>query len=98
MEFMDQSAKLIRREQIRQAKLIHGGLWKLFVALAGVKLARLWIPTKRLRLSLFRTVFGKKYPPGIDEDEAEKPLWMYSSLNALFTRGIKPEFRPIAPG
>jgi phosphatidylserine decarboxylase len=95
---MDQSAKLIRREQIRQAKLIHGGLWKLFVALAGVKLARLWIPTKRLRLSVYRKVFGKKYPPGIDEDEAEKPLWMYSSLNALFTRGIKPEFRPIAPG
>jgi phosphatidylserine decarboxylase len=88
--------KTIKREQFRQAKRIHGGLWKLFIALAGVKLARLWIPTKRLRLRLYRGVFNKKYPPGLDETEAEKPLWMYPSLNALFTRGIKPEFRPIA--
>jgi phosphatidylserine decarboxylase len=95
---MNHPAKPIRREQFRQAKLIHGGLWKLLVAVVGVKLARLWIPTKRLRLSVYRTMFGKKYPPGIDENEAEQPLWMYSSLNALFTRGIKPEFRPIAPG
>src|SRR5262249_22316954 len=33
--------------------------------------------------------------PGLNENEAEKPLWAYPSLNALFTRGIKPEFRPI---
>ena len=66
------------------------------MALAGVKLARLKIPTKRLRLSIYRKVFGKKYPPGINEEEAEKSLWMYPSLNALFTRAIKPEFRPIA--
>lgn len=90
--------KAIKREQFRQAKFIHGGLWKFLVAVAGVKLARLWIPTKRLRLSLYRTTFGKKYPPGINEEEAEKPLWMYSSLNALFTRGVKPEHRPIAAG
>ena len=93
---MNQPAREIKREQFRQARLIHGGLWKFLVAVAGVKLARLWIPTKRLRLSLYRSVFGKKYPPGIDENEAEKPLWMYSSLNALFTRAIKPEYRPIA--
>src|SRR5262249_32782795 len=93
---MSQPAKVIKREQFRQAKQVHGSLWKFLVALAGVKLARLWIPTKRLRLSLYRKVFGKKYPPGINEDEAELPLWMYPSLNALFTRGIKPEFRPIA--
>jgi phosphatidylserine decarboxylase len=94
--FMSQSIKEIRREQFRQARHVHGGLRNLLVALVGVKLARLWIPSKRLRLSLYRKVFGKKYPPGINEDEAEKPLWMYSSLNALFTRAIKPEFRPIA--
>jgi phosphatidylserine decarboxylase len=93
---MNLPAKAIKREQFRQARQIHGGLWKFLVALMGVKLARLWIPTRRLRLSLYRSVFGKKYPPGIDENEAEKPLWMYSSLNALFTRAIKPEFRPIA--
>ena len=94
---MDPSAKTIKREQFRQAKQIHGSLWKLLVALMGVKLARLPIPGKRLRTALYRSVFAKKYPPGINEDEAEQPLSAYPSLNALFTRGIKPEFRPIPP-
>lgn len=89
------TVKAVKREQYRQAKQIHGGLWKLLVALAGVKLARLPIPSKRLRTTIYRQIFGKKYPPGINEDEAERPLWAYPSLNALFTRGIKPEFRPI---
>lgn len=88
-------AKTIKREQFRQAKFIHGGLWKFLVAVLGVKLARLPIPTKKLRTSLYRAIFSKKYPPGINEDEAEQPLWAYPSLNALFTRGVKPEFRPI---
>jgi len=90
--------KMIKREQFRQAKYIHGGLWKFLIAVLGVKLARLRIPTTRLRTSLYRSVFGKKYPPGIDENEAEQPLSAYPSLNALFTRGIKPEFRPITTG
>jgi len=94
---MNPPAKMIKREQFRQAKLIHGGLWKFLVAVVGVKLARLRIPTERLRSSLYRTIFNKKYPPGINEDEAEQPLSAYPSLNALFTRGIKPEYRPIAP-
>ena len=80
---MDQPAKAIRREQFRQARFIHGSLWKFFVAIAGVKLARLWIPTRRLRLSLYRTVFGKKYPPGIKEDGAENPLWTYFVVERL---------------
>src|SRR6516225_9074510 len=88
----------VKREQFRQAKSIHGGLWKLFLAAVGVKLARLRIPTKRLRLALYRSLFSKKYPPGLDEDEAERPLWDYPSLNAVFTRGIKPEYRPIPAG
>ncbi len=88
----------IRLEQFRQAKRIHGGLWKLYLAVLGVKLSRLRIPTKRLRLALYRSVFGKKYPPGLDENEAERPLSDYPSLNALFTRGIKPEYRPIPAG
>jgi phosphatidylserine decarboxylase len=88
----------IKREQFRQARRIHGGLLKLFVALVGVKLARLKIPSKRLRLRVYRGVYGKKYPPGLDESEAERPLWTYPSLNALFTRGIKSEFRPIPAG
>ncbi len=92
---MNPPAKTIKREQFRQAKFIHGGLLKFLVAVMGVKLARLRIPTRKLRTSLYRTIFNKKYPPGINEDEAEQPLWAYPSLNALFTRGVKPAFRPI---
>jgi phosphatidylserine decarboxylase len=88
----------IKLEQFRQARRIHGGMLKLLVAFLGVRLARLKIPTERLRLALFRNVFGKKYPPGMDEHEAERPLAAYPSLNAVFTRGIKPEFRPIPAG
>ena len=92
------STRAIRREQRRQAKQIHGGLWNLLVAISAVKLARLPIPSKRMRVALYRKVFGKKYPPGINEDEAEKPLAAYRSLNALFTRGIRPQYRPIPAG
>jgi phosphatidylserine decarboxylase len=87
----------IKLEQFRQARRIHGGLLKLLVALLGIKLARLKIP-KRLRLRVYRDVYARKYPPGLDENEAERPLWTYPSLNALFTRGIKPECRPIPAG
>ena len=95
---MSLPAKTIKCEQFRQAKQVHGGLVKFLVALLGVKLARLRIPTKKLRTSVYRTIFNKKYPPGINEAEAEQLLSAYPSLNALFTRGIKPEFRPIAAG
>jgi phosphatidylserine decarboxylase len=88
----------IKLEQFRQARRIHGGLVKLAVALLGIKASRLTIPSKRLRLRVYRDVFGKKYPPGLDENEAERPLWTYPSLNALFTRGIKAQYRPIAAG
>jgi phosphatidylserine decarboxylase len=88
----------VRLEQFRQARRIHGGLLKLLVAILGIHLARLPIPSKRLRLWVYRVVFGKKYPPGLDENEADRPLWAYPSLNALFTRGIKPDQRPIPAG
>jgi phosphatidylserine decarboxylase len=94
---MPQPPLAIRREQLRQARRIHGGLFGFCVALLGVKLARLPVP-KRLRLRLYRDVYRKKYPPGLDEREAERPLWAYRSLNAVFTRGIKPEYRPIPAG
>ncbi len=86
----------IRLEQFRQARRIHGGLFNFAVALAGIKLARMPIPSKRLRLWLYRGLYAKKYPPGLDENEADRPLADYRSLNALFTRGIRPEYRPIA--
>jgi phosphatidylserine decarboxylase len=89
---------VILREQTRMARRIHGGLVSFWMALLGIKLSRLPIPGKRLRLALYRSVFGKKYPPGLNEAEAELPLEEYPSLNAVFTRGIKPECRPIPPG
>lgn len=95
---MTTSAISIRLEQLRQARRIHGGVWKLLVALVGIKLARLTIPSTRLRLAVYRGMFKKKYSPGLDENEAERPLGTYRSLNAVFTRGLKPECRPIAPG
>src|SRR5438046_2060539 len=88
----------IKWEEFRQARRIHGSLWKFCVALLGIKLSRLTIPSKRLRLRVYREVFGKKYPPGLDENEADRPLEAYPSLNALFTRGIRPECRPIQAG
>jgi phosphatidylserine decarboxylase len=84
----------IKLEQFRQARHIHGGILKFAAAVLGVKLARLPIP-RGLRLRLFRDLYRKKYPPGLNENEAELPLTAYSSLNAVFTRGIKPEYRPI---
>jgi phosphatidylserine decarboxylase len=95
---MNQSPWTVKLEQFRQARRIHGGLLQLSVAALGIRLSRLPIPTRRLRMSLYRTVFNKKYPPGLDETEAEKPLWDYPSLNAVFTRGLKPTCRPIPTG
>jgi phosphatidylserine decarboxylase len=95
---MQRQNPVIRREQTRMARRIHGGLLNFWVAVLGIKLSRLPIPGKRLRLALYRNVFAKKYPPGLNEDEAELPLWQYRSLNAVFTRGIKSACRPIPTG
>jgi phosphatidylserine decarboxylase len=81
-------------EQFRQALRIHGGVFSLCAAALAVRLSRVPIPTKRLRLRVFRAIYGKKYSP-LDETESECPLWAYSSFNALFTRGLRPESRPI---
>jgi phosphatidylserine decarboxylase len=88
----------IKREQVRQALRIHGGLVPFCFAVLAVKLSRLPIPSRRLRLRLFRDVYARRYPPGLNEREAEHPLDAYRSLNAVFTRGVKPEYRPIPVG
>jgi phosphatidylserine decarboxylase len=44
---------------------------------------------------LYGTIYGRKYPP-LDEAELEQPLWAYRSFNALFTRGVRAELRPIS--
>jgi phosphatidylserine decarboxylase len=82
-------------EEIRQARSIHGGAINLCAAALGVRLSRLWIPSRRLRLRLFRTVYGKRFA-SLDEGELERPLAEYASLNSLFTRAVKPGLRPIA--
>ena len=82
-------------EQFRQASDIHGGLMNYCLAALGVKLSRIKIPSRRLRTLIYRTVYGKKYS-ALDESEFEQPLWAYPSLNALFTRGVRPECRPIS--
>jgi phosphatidylserine decarboxylase len=84
-----------RLEQFRQASGIHGGLLNYCVAALGVKLSRVKIPSRRLRVAVYRTLYGRKYS-ALDEAELERPLWAYPSVNALFTRGVRPELRPIA--
>jgi phosphatidylserine decarboxylase len=84
-----------RLEQYRQARAIHGGVMKLCAASLAVRLSRLPIPSKRLRVRVYSAIYGKKYPP-LDEAELERPLWEYRSFNALFTRGVNPELRPIS--
>jgi phosphatidylserine decarboxylase len=83
-----------RLEQYRQASAIHGGVLNLWMASLAVRLSRLKIPSRRLRLRLYRTIYGKKYA-ALNEAELEQPLWAYPSFNALFTRGVRPELRPI---
>src|SRR5262245_6789443 len=92
---MTKTRSAIRAEQFRQATRLSGGVLKLSLAALGFRLAHLTIPTKRLRLWLYRRFFRKRYPPGVNENETEKPLWAYPSLNAMFTRGLKAECRPI---
>ncbi len=65
------------------------------LATLAVMLSRLPIPSPRFRLRLFRRMYARIYPPGLNEQEAERPFGSYRSLNALFTRGVKPEYRPI---
>ncbi len=85
-----------RLEQFRQARRIHGGLVPMCAASLGVRLSRIPIPSRWLRERVYRTVYGRKYP-ALDERELDRPLGEFRSLNALFTRGVRPECRPIPP-
>ncbi len=83
-----------RLEQLRQARRIHGGALNMCAAAIGVKLARVPIPSRRLRRFVYRTVYGRKYSP-LAEDQLDRPLGEFRSLNELFTRGVRPEARPL---
>jgi 4-aminobutyrate aminotransferase-like enzyme len=50
-----------RPEQCRQASAIHGGILNACMAALAVRLSRVRIPSKRLRVRLYRTIYGKKY-------------------------------------
>jgi phosphatidylserine decarboxylase len=82
-------------EEVRQALRFHGGVVNLCAAALAVRLAGVEIPSRRLRLLVYRTMYGKKYP-ALDERELERPLWAYRSVGALFARGVRPELRPIS--
>lgn len=69
----------------------------MWAAALGVRLARIPIPSRRLRERLYRTIYGNKYA-ALNEDELDRPLAEFRSLNELFTRGVRPEFRPISDG
>lgn len=85
----------VRLEQFRQARRIHGGLAGMLTAAAGVHLSRLPIPGKALRRRVFSMMYGGKYG-ALDESELEQPLTEYRSINALFTRGVRDELRPLS--
>ncbi|MGC3967870.1 MAG: archaetidylserine decarboxylase [Pirellulales bacterium] len=85
----------VRYEQFRSARRIHGGTLKMCAAAVGVKLARVPIPSRRLRTWVYRKVYGGKYS-ALHEDQLERPLGEFRSLNELFTRGVRAECRPLA--
>lgn len=84
----------IRIEQMRQARRIHGGTLSMCAAAAAVRLSRVPIPSRWLRERLYRQVYGNKYSR-LSEDELERPLGDYRSLNDLFTRGVRAGCRPV---
>jgi phosphatidylserine decarboxylase len=84
-----------RLEQVRQASRIHGGTVNMWAASVAVRLSRVPIPSRALRVHLYRTLYGKKYQ-ALEEQELDRPLADYRSLNELFTRGVRPELRPLA--
>src|SRR5262249_54264418 len=81
-------------EECRQAMAIHGGVLNYCAASLAVRLSRVPIPSHRLRCWVYRKVYGKKYS-ALNEPELEQPLGSFPSFNALFTRGVRPELRPI---
>lgn len=84
-----------RWEQLRQGRQIHGGAVNMGLAALGVRLSRLPIPSRWLREHLFRTIYGRKYR-SLNEEELDRPLGDFRSINELFTRGVRPDVRPIS--
>ena len=64
-------------------------------AAMGVKLSRLPIPSRKIRERVYRTIYGNKYA-ALQEEELDRPLAEFRSLNELFTRGVRPEHRPLS--
>jgi phosphatidylserine decarboxylase len=84
-------------EELDQARRIHGGVLGLAAVSLGIRLARVEIPSRALRLLVYRSVFGRKFA-ALDEAELDRPLADYESFHALFTRAVRPGLRPISEG
>jgi len=92
---IDKQALRTKFEEMRQASSIHGGVLKLCMAALGIKLARVKIPNRRLRVRLYRGIYGRKYSE-LNENELDRSLGEYASFNELFTRGVLPQCRPFS--
>ena len=79
---------------MRQGAVIHRGWLRMMGMSVGVRLSRVPVPTRPLRRKLYSTLYGKVYPP-LDGADLEKPLEEFASVNELFTRGLRPDRRPI---
>ena len=84
-----------RLEQIKQARSIHGGMVNMCAAAVGVKLSRLRIPSRKMRERMWRSIYSSKCGD-LDESELEQPLGDFRTFNELFTRGVRPEHRPLS--
>ena len=93
---MIRSSWRTKMEEVRQALRFHGGVVKVSPRPWRSACPAWRFPPDACAL-VFRTMYGKKYPP-LDESELERPLCAYRSVGDLFTRGVRPELRPIAEG
>ena len=62
---MNRRALKIKLEAIRQARRIHGGVWQHCIAILGIKLVRVPVPTKRSASAFIETCTARSIPPAL---------------------------------
>ena len=88
---MGKDPNTIKLDECRQARRIHGGLWQLGVALLGITLSWVRIPSKRLRLSRAVEVLehlGSAEARQVLEQVAQQGLqtWLVTEAQAALQR------------
>ena len=84
-------------EEVRQAVRFHGGVVKVRPRPSRSALSGVEIPSRRLRAAgLSHHVRQEVSAPG--QERFDRPLGAHRSVGDLFTRGVRPELRPIAGG